>query len=157
MNWNLSQLLSRLALVIFVCHAVGCGNSGLGTVTGTVHLDGEPLPDALVTFQPQAGDSGDGGAMVRPSMGRTDEQGKYELVYSRDKMGAVVGEHKVSISTYQDGGGGDYGEGTPEKVPTKYNIDTELTATVTSGQNTIDFLDLESEGEKYQGPEGAGY
>lgn len=136
-----------LVLTSLLC--LGCGDSGpdRGYVEGTVTMDGEPLPDAVVTFQPE--DTG------RPSYGRTDENGEYELQYTSDKKGALVGSHRVSISTHERGGSaeGGYGadeaggaKGSPEKVPAQYNYDTELRETVESGNNTIDF-ELSSEGE----------
>ncbi|MFW6172061.1 MAG: carboxypeptidase-like regulatory domain-containing protein, partial [Planctomycetota bacterium] len=87
-----------LVLVSLFC--LGCGDSGpeRGYVEGTVTMDGEPLPDAVVTFQPE--DTG------RPSYGKTDENGHYELQYTSDKKGALVGMHRVTISTFERGGGG---------------------------------------------------
>ena len=129
----------------------GCGDSDLGRVTGTIHLDGQPLQDAMVTFYPIASESavksGDRGGA---SYGRTDANGEYELIYSRTKKGAEIGEHRVVITTLEEGGGGDYGPGTPEKLPKKYNVETALTAEVKPGSNVIDFLDLDSEGDKQQ-------
>lgn len=75
----------------------------------------------------------------------------YELHYDRKSMGATVGQHKVVIQT---GGGdveGDYGAVAREKIPAKYNVDTELVANVQGGTNTIDFP-LESGGEIIQPP-----
>jgi hypothetical protein len=132
-----------------LCFAVGCSNSDVGLVSGTVHLDGQPLEGAVITFYPVVEGSGkanQGGA----SYGRTDAEGKYELVYNRSEKGAEIGQHKVVITTLEEGGGGDYGAGTPEKLPKRYNVETELTAEVSGGRQTIDFLDLTSEGEKQQ-------
>lgn len=122
--------------------ALGCGGDGdLGRVSGNVTMDGAPLPDALVTFSPTA----PGGS---PSAGRTDSSGNYNLTFSRDTQGAVIGEHKVTITTYSEGdpGADPPDPPTPEKVPARYNIKTELKKTVESGSNTIDFP-LESSGE----------
>ena len=139
-------------LALFVCVlGVGCADSDLGQVTGTIHLDGQPLEGAMVTFYPIASESvvksGDRGGA---SYGRTDANGEYELIYSRTKDGAEIGEHKVVITTLEESGGGDYGPGTPERLPKKYNVETTLTAEVKPGRNVIDFLDLNSEGEKQQ-------
>ena len=140
-HWLQASLVCGL-----LCLAAGCGNSDVGLVTGTIQLDGEPLEGAVITFYPVVEGSGranSGGA----SYGRTDAEGKYELVYNRSENGAEIGKHKVVITTLEEGGG-DYGPGTPEKLPKRYNLETELTAEVKSGRNTIDFLDLTSEGEK---------
>lgn len=130
------------ALTLF---CVGCGGD-MGRVSGTITLDGKPLPNAIVTFYPQGGDGG------RASAGRTDDQGQYELTYSRSEKGAKVGEHLVTITTAVDGG--DYSEESEESigqelVPTKYNAKSELKEQVVAGSNTINF-ELDSEGEIVQ-------
>jgi hypothetical protein len=104
----------------------------LAKVTGTVTLDGKPLPGAAVTFSPS-----DGG---RASQGFTDESGKYTLSFTLTKEGAIVGQHTVQLEV-----GVSMGEGeTPPasklpQLPAKYNKKTELTAEVKRGSNTIDF------------------
>ena len=121
-----------VAGILFCCMCVvamslaGCGAGGdrpqLGRVSGTVTLDGKPLPDATVTFRhPQK----------RASHGTTDENGCYDLIYIRDEKGAAVGTHKVEIDTGT--------EETPEMVPAKYNVRTTLTAEVKAGKNNVDF------------------
>ena len=120
--------------------AIGCsGPANVGTVTGVVTLDGQPLPEASVTFQPQHGS---------PSAGTTDSSGRYELRYTRSMKGAVVGEHAVAISTYKSGApdADPPIERRPEQVPPKYNRSTELTATVGPRANQIDFS-LEASGK----------
>lgn len=120
---------------------VGCSGGGMGKVTGTVKGDGKPIPNAIVTFYPQ----GEGG---RASAGRTDEEGGYELVYSRQEKGAVVGKHMITITTAVDGG--DYGDTiAKELVPAQYNAKSELFRDVKAGRNVIDF-DLELTGEIIQ-------
>jgi hypothetical protein len=112
----------RWTAVVLALTVLGCGRSGvpeIGTVEGTVTLDGKPLPGAIVMFQPQ----GKG----RASFGQTDEQGEYYLVYVDDVEGALPGKHTVTISTY------------PEKVPARYNKKTELVRDVVVGSNTFDF------------------
>lgn len=115
----------------------GCGK-GLSGVSGTVTLDGKPLKDAFVEFSPASG---------RPSIGRTDEEGHYQLEYSTNKTGVEPGEHTVRIGTYQEESI-DMKTGEPtaevaEIVPEKYNRETTLTRQVEPGRNNIDFkLDL---------------
>ena len=137
------KAICRAALSLCVLSLVlGCGVGGadipdIGHVVGTVTMDSKPLSGALVTFQPEGG---------RPSAGRTDENGKYELVYSRNNNGALPGMHVVSISTLDEGDPDSGIEATKETIPAKYNVQSELTTTVVAGDNTIDF-DLDSEGE----------
>jgi len=115
-------LLAALALS-------GCGKSNLSVapVSGTVTLDGVPLPAASVLFQPK-----DGG---RPSFGVTNAQGRYILEYSLNQLGAKVGPCTVRISTESHG---DNSKNTKELVPKRYR-DTPLEVQVESKSNTIDF------------------
>ena len=90
-------------------------------------------------------------ADVRASAGRTDDEGHYELQYIRNVKGAVVGQHKVTISTYidreDDPPTSEFGgKGREETMPPKYldRKKTELSATIESGSNTVNF-DLTSE------------
>lgn len=119
----------------------------MGYVEGTITMDGKPLPNAIIEYFPKAG----GGL----SAGQTDAEGHYELFLGRSGKGAKVGEHLVQIRT--TGGGttdeDGYASESKELVPNKYNNQTELTAKVTSGKNTIDF-DLDSEGQIDQMPTG---
>lgn len=121
-------------LLLFVVTTTGCSSGDFGTVTGKVTADGNPLPNAMVTFFPQP----DG----RTSSGLTDENGEYELTYSRQQQGALKGEHMVRITTAI--AEGEYGDKiAEEKIPAKYNLSSELTKEVKGGRNVIDFdLDL---------------
>jgi hypothetical protein len=115
-----------IVLMVAVC-LVGCGRPEveLGSVTGTVTLDGKPLSNAFVQFVPSRGGRAAGGA--------TDETGHYELDYSAQDKGALVGTAKVLIST------GDPESGRKEMVPPRYNRNTDLTAEVGPGANVLDF------------------
>jgi hypothetical protein len=109
----------------------GCSNSNEGFVKGTVKAEGQPLAGALVEFYPKAG----GGA----ARGRTNADGTYELILSRDNKALPIGEYEVRISTAGATEGGDYGKPSKETLPAKYNVASELLTTVNSGRNTIDF------------------
>ena len=128
----------QLTLCILLLLSVGCGgDSNIGKVEGVVSLDGEPLKRALVCFYPTDG---------RASAGQTDEEGHYELQYIRNVKGAVVGPHKVTISTYidreDDPPASEFrGKGREETMPPRYldRRKTELSVTIESGSNTVDF------------------
>lgn len=126
----------------------GCGGVSdqpdLGQVTGTVTLDGAGLADAEIRFSPDSGGAS--------SSAVADESGRYELTYLRDIMGAKVGKHTVKVSTYVPADTDDDGKvsgGTPEKLPARYNVNSELSFEVEAGANTID-LELTSDGEIIQ-------
>lgn len=117
----------------------GCGDGvDNSAVSGTVTLDGAPLEGAIVEFQPTTG---------RASVGVSDAEGNYTLALTASISGAIIGDHKVTITTAQAPSGGEGNEplveGRKELLPAKYNTATELTAKVESGSNTIDF-DLQS-------------
>lgn len=119
----------------------GCGGThGAGTVTGIVTLNGEPLPAARVRFQPESGGA--------PSAAVTDETGRYELRLSRSRLGAVTGDHLVEISTFRKANpdADPPRPAAPERLPHRYNLASELKATVQPGGNTIDFS-LEATGK----------
>lgn len=130
-------------LCLLVCAFVALGGcSGrpkniAKKVSGVVTVGGKPLPEAIVTFTPKEGS---------PSIGRTDAEGKYNLIWSQQGKrvieGAQIGEHMVTIRTFQ------FGDTTakppkpeiPEKVPFKYRQEGGFPkASVVAGINTIDF------------------
>ena len=49
-TFSKSQLVALVVAVTLLTQ--GCGRSDLGKVTGTVKLDGQPLPNATVVFSP---------------------------------------------------------------------------------------------------------
>jgi hypothetical protein len=121
-----------LTLGLWGASLVGCGADGpeLGLVSGRVTLDGQPLADARIEFQPTAS----GGS---PSYGRTDAQGKFTLHFRRDQPGAMLGEHLVRVSTERQLSSEDPGGPAtiPERVPSRFNSQTELKRTVEPEDN----------------------
>lgn len=79
----------------------GCGGSKFkyAEVEGRVVLDGAPVPDARVIFMPMTtNEDGESGPY---SQGVTDADGRYKLTTQGEKTrsGAVVGSHRVIVST----------------------------------------------------------
>ncbi|MCL4206743.1 MAG: carboxypeptidase regulatory-like domain-containing protein [Pirellulaceae bacterium] len=134
---------SRLTAAFFLGLGIlsGCSGSSsppLGQVEGTVTLDGQPVAEARVYFSPVEGG--------RTSEALTDSSGRYVLQYSGTDAGAIVGEHVVRITTYEEPISEDDGSvsgGVPERIPDKYNTNSTLTREVKRGKQTID-LALES-------------
>ena len=138
-------MMLRLIACSLVLTCLGCGGRAfeMAPVAGTVTLDGQSLADAKVVFQPMAAEgTTDAGA---GSVGTTDASGKFTLTCVDDRPGAVVGKHRVSISTYK---GDETAEGmvtiAEEKVPEKYNEETTLTFEVPSGGTDAANFDLTS-------------
>jgi hypothetical protein len=127
------------AMALVTAALVGCGSDGpeLVNVTGIVTLDGKPIPNAVVTFNPVAA----GGSN---SMGKTDAKGRYQLEFSQDKKGALVGEHVVEIATKKVSASDmpDTGEVVSTEyvaIPAKYRKRGTLKAEVSKSKNQIDF------------------
>lgn len=111
-----------------VISIVGCNRGDrpkLGTVEGVVTIDGQPLAGAVVMFQPDG---------RRSSRGFTNDHGEYELGYLRDIRGAAVGEHRVIIDRVPQNDGKQY-----QRLPPKYNVESELTAVVEPGSNKLNW------------------
>lgn len=113
-------------------------------VSGRVTLDGKPLAGASVVFQPVAVAGFDAGGFG--SSGKTDADGRYTLRVAgpTDRDGAFLGKHRVSVTTRTTESAPGSDEITPtkggEKVPAKYNTQTQLTFDVpASGTTTADF------------------
>jgi hypothetical protein len=129
----ISRYIAFVSLCFFsVCVLSGCSDNAPAKVTGTITLDGKPVADAIVTFTPEDGS--------RISQAQTHDNGWYELRFSAQLKGAAVGKHRVRIQT----GDMEVGVGTDapvsqERIPTRYNVETELTATLKSGKNTVNF------------------
>lgn len=76
----------------------GCGPNAdpsnlpprLQPVTGTITIDGKPLPGIVVTFVPVE----EGGSMT---LGETDKDGRYRLSYV-GMPGCAAGEYRVMLS-----------------------------------------------------------
>ncbi len=143
-----------LGMSALLLHLTGCGGPSdqpdLGQVTGTITLDGDPLPRTSVMFQPENG---------RPATGITDEEGHYELTYIRETKGTKIGKNLVQIGGIEesedeedavafDADGEPITQASAQpiikpKIPVKYNLRSELEVDVQPGENTFDF-DLES-------------
>ena len=114
----------------------GCGDSGpkMADVKGVVTLDGKPLQDVMLEFQPTSGKGS-------PSIGYTNREGQYRLRFSRDKWGAVPGEHIVRIDFDHEPGSDS--PKPPFKIPAQYNKNSDIRRELTAGANTLAF-DLSS-------------
>lgn len=137
-------------LLLLVCCA-GCETSpranyerlNLINAGGTVTLDGNPLPQAVVSFDDPTDSTF--------SYGLTDANGRYRLQFDSEMKGVKPGGKVVRISTTrkilglnsgEEGESDESGRST-EQVPEKYNKKSQLTVDVTPAKSTYDF-DLKS-------------
>lgn len=115
---------SWFPLAMFALYS-GCNGPEFAEVEGHVKLDGQPLVFATVEFQPEEGS---------PAYGVTDDSGHYKLEWSASQSGAPIGKHQVRITSFR--------ESKPrerERVPVRYNRQTELIREVRAGLQQIDF------------------
>lgn len=128
MTWLHKWTASAVVVLILVAQ-IGCGKAGpkVVTVSGTVTYDGQPLAEGTVYFK-------------TPETGAINslpvKNGKFE-------GNAEVGERRVEINAYRTKSqdfNGMKGEVKENLIPTRYNADSKLTATVTAdGPNTFQF------------------
>jgi len=120
-------------LAIALLLAAGCSSGSVVPVSGRVTMNGQPLANVHVSFQPIAS-----GSDYNPGGGSyafTDADGRFTLrLVDGDTPGAVVGKHRVAITPRNSDDDADRrGKGAPQGVPERYNRNTELTFEVTRG------------------------
>lgn len=142
--------LSFVLLCFLTFCITGCGPSYIKTdeVSGTITYNGDPLPNATVTFHPQSKDGLSGYA-------NTDEKGAYKIqaLGGAADAGTVPGEYTVTVFAQKKvpSGKTEFSEssGKEEEImnvttvtPAKYNKpdSSGLKATVVKGKkNVFDF------------------
>ena len=141
---NRQQLchLMYLASILSLCCLAGCGGNGnLASVQGNVTLDGTPLEQGSIVFEPENGDG--------PVTGGTIVNGKYQLEGS---SAAQPGQKIVRINASRSTGrkieaGPPSPPGTMVDevlyVPVEYNEKSKLRVQLDAGKSTHDFT-LES-------------
>ena len=125
-------MVSRMRCVWFIgvlaLVTVGCGQKGpkLVPVEGTLKVNGEPIEGALIEFQPDD-------VSGSPSYGDTDAHGFYEMKFSPQRSGALVGTHTFRITTENEN------LRKPEILPPMYHIQSQEKREVKDEKNVIDF------------------
>jgi hypothetical protein len=123
----------------------GCNPAGkVVPVSGVVTLDGKPLANAHLAFQPQA--AGGTTSAGTGSYALTDASGAYKLrLADTDQPGAVIGSHRVEINLQIEADDRDPRTRPPAKVlPARYNTSTELRFEVKPGGTDKANFDLKS-------------
>jgi hypothetical protein len=134
------RLFIGCAVMAVVC---GCGRGGPGTqISGTVTLDGKPLPSGNVAFMPMVGIQG------KSTLAHI-VNGKYEVTQEHE----VVGKHRVEIRADRPmvsnaspvpshlGPAGRM----EQYLPKQYNENSTLSFDIQAGTNVANFT-LKSEG-----------
>ena len=118
---------------LLFCTGCNAGNAPrTAPVKGTITFAGQPLPNVGVTFLPE----GKGPS----ASGNTNDKGEFTLRTSRPGDGAVIGTHKVTIGSAEEG---PRKRGAPS-IPDKYGspATTDLAAEVKPGQTNVFTFDL---------------
>lgn len=151
----MQRLIRWIACAATALSCAGCDGTpqmnydsvDLVPVYGKVTLDGEPLPQAVVTFE---------GSDGQFSYAMTDADGEYRLQFDTVAQGATPGAKTVRISTTRKILGlnaaegeqeeGAQGEGpavkpapSGEKVPARYNKKSELQVQVAADKTEFNF------------------
>lgn len=105
---------------------VGCADPGppVGQVTGVVTVDGVPVEGVLVTFVPESNDQGSS------TDSYTDVEGRYELRYAKNVMGAAPGVNTVQVTWPP-------GVEATAKIPQAWGLKSENTFDVKEGEDNV--------------------
>jgi hypothetical protein len=121
------------SLILIVLLLAGCNpGPAVGTVSGTVTLDGEPIKQGRISFTPVDGMGQTGGAEI--------VEGKYKADVPAAKMKVEINGNKViGKRLAYEGTKGPYVDEVVELVPPKYNVNSELTLDVQRGAQEKNF------------------
>jgi hypothetical protein len=121
--------MKRLMLISVLLFSAGCMREPykIVPVSGTVTLNGKPLPNAYIMFQP-VNESG-GSTQPPGSYGKTDAEGKYTLhVVGVDRDGAAVCKHVISVNAPEKlpPSNQEVAQRPKDRVPERYNASSTL-------------------------------
>lgn len=138
-----SKALTFTPLILSAAIMCGCGESPppgpqLLEVNGAVMMKNDPIPHADIYFMPIDNTEGVGG------LARSDDTGKFQVMYSRGGSGLPAGTYRVAVSrrVMPDGSPVPPGDDTPEiespakeTLPPKYSDlnRSQLTVVVQEG------------------------
>lgn len=99
---NPNSQLRPLMAALFVATSIGCGSDAIptGNVEGRITVNGEPREGLMVKFVPVK--------KIRPAIGSTDSEGRYEAKLLADQTGVPLGKCRVDFELYQGDGTRNY-------------------------------------------------
>ena len=132
-----------LPTMLIAILVAGC-DSGVPTarVEGVVTLDGKPLSEIRVLFQP---DNKSGESAGFGSFALTDSSGKFVLKLSDSQNeGAVVGSHTVTLADKlsedpKDSDAGGFGTTPKSRIPVKYSSESKKFEVKSGAVNKANF------------------
>ena len=133
---NSFLLISGFCLIITTTGCDSAPKIDRGAIKGEVLLDGEPISQGRIVFEPAGGNKG-------PSAGSSITNGKFEI---SEEKGAVLGKNVVRINATKSSGkkvkssmSDEMIDELVEAVPEKYNKNTTLEKEISSGENEFKF------------------
>lgn len=139
---RMCQTLSVLALAIVL---TGCGpDDGMVSVSGTITIDGRPVPEGSITFTPLDGKGRPGGGAF--------ENGQFSTRAVPGETAVQIHGHEVIKIPNPTKEQVERGLDTDRKniVPSVYNTQSKLRVDVSEENNTFNF-DLTSDGKIPEG------
>lgn len=137
MTWlfksNLQQGCTAILVLVFGVIATGCGGDGMSTVEGAVSVDGTPIQQGAITFEPSDG--------VGPTAGATIANGTYtaEVPPGQKKVRITGFEITGQVPAYKGMKNSPMRDVVKDIVPEQFNSQSELTFTVESSDTKGDF------------------
>jgi hypothetical protein len=131
---------ASFSLLLLLFALAGCRDSArIAHVSGRVMLNGKPLANAAVMFQPIGSDNN-----TNPgpgSAGTTDADGRYTLhMVGKNTRGAVVDKHQVRIAMMEKGDSSDDSPKPPNPLQARFYRNSPLECDVPEGgTDTADF------------------
>jgi hypothetical protein len=140
MNSSLAAMKSPLLLLLVLTLGCGGDSSGRFAISGTVTLDGEPVPTGAIAVIPTPGTDA-------PTSGGSIHDGEYSIPASQ---GPTAGRYRVEIRWPREAGQvelypGESGAKFEEAIPAKYNSKSTLEIQVGEGSTEHNF-DLTTRG-----------
>jgi hypothetical protein len=123
--------VDTIAIIFLVAVLAGCSaDAKHGTVTGSLTLDGQPVKTGVIRFVPADGLTATADAVIADGKFTANvPPGEKRVEISAPK---VVGKRRMMPESPEV-------EITEELLPARYNVKTELTLTVTAGNQSKDF------------------
>ena len=132
MTWQ--KLWNACALHLgAVCLAAGCSTGpAVGTVTGDVTFDGQPVKDGRISFTPLDGQGATGGASI--------VDGKFKADVPVNKMKVAINGNKViGKRKAYDTPESPWEDDVAELLPAKYHVNSELILEVKRGAQDVKY------------------
>ena len=123
-------------LAVLFLVAAGCSQGpAVGTVTGEVTFDGQPVKKGHIEFTPLDGQGQTGGVMI--------DEGKFSGEVPVAQMRVQIHGQKVVKGTYQAYPGAPLEDDVVEMLPAKYHSKSDITLDVKRGKQEVKY-DLKS-------------